>query len=827
MLSNKRSLAYRRWLVRCLILAVYLLSLSMQPAAPVLAAPDTGFVVTATIDAVDAAPGDGICAISSALGGGCTLRAAVQEANAHPGPDTILLLSGNYHLVIDDRLLMTDPAGLTIQGGPGTIDASFVTGTPVFHIQAGAQAQINNMTLAARTGISYLNEGNLTLAGGVISGGNINIPNSSVIHNLGALTVTNVLIQGGRTTGILIDGNHATPARTKLSHVRLLNNQTTALVTGGGNNLVEIVDSIFALNSLAMRLNGGANQVTIRNSTISLNSAGGIVVGAGAVEFPVVVNILDSTFAENQNDSALRLTSGDAQRVQVLLNNVTIANNHGGNKVGGVFVPNASGLSPVAVLNSILAKNTSNDPARASTVGQGDGNPTAGDVPNTIPSDCSGRLLSGGHNLIGAVNGCTITGDIATNIVGVDPLLGPLTNNGGPTATYALLAGSPALNTGDPAQPGSGGNACEASDQLGTSRPQGTACDIGAYEAPSTVAAAPVLNSLAPTNVLAPAAALPLALSGANFNAASRVQWSGLSLTPSAFTPTTLQATIPASELTSGKLVTVTVVDTGSGLLSNALPFTVNNRLPTVITNKPTAVRLGATVQVVITGTNFVPTSVISADNTRLRTTFVNAQQVRATVPADLTTPTGKQIKLFVTNPAPGGGKSISFGTLTVGTVNVGIGSFESALKRPGDLSTLTLGWVHPVNWRLLENMALRLLDENDEVVLWLSFAEEFGTQGALVLHSAEGAIAAIGFPGDDTLLASDLGLLDLASSQIDAQPGTTVKVIYAFRFDQQAQGRTFQVELSADDQEGNAHGFEPAGTLTVPTAIFLPSITN
>ncbi len=162
----------------------------------------------------------------------------------------------------------------------------------------------------------------------------------------------------------------------------------------------------------------------------------------------------------------------------------------------------------------------------------------------------------------------------------------------------------------------------------------------------------------------------------------------------------------------------------------------------------------------------------------------------------------------------------------------VGVGDvvrvfFASALVRPGDLSTLTLGWVHPVNWRLLENMALRLLDENDEVVLWLSFAEELGAKGALVLHTDDGAIAGIGFPGDDTLLATDIGLMDLANSQIDAQPGTTVTAIYGFRFDQQAQGRTFKVELSADDQEGNAHGFEPAGTITVLTAIFLPSITR
>ena len=63
-----------------------------------------------------------------------------------------------------------------------------------------------------------------------------------------------------------------------------------------------------------------------------------------------------------------------------------------------------------------------------------------------------------------------------------DPSLGPLTDNGGPTQTMALLLGSPAIDAGD-------NGSCEASDQRGWDRPidgdqDGTVtCDIGAYEA--------------------------------------------------------------------------------------------------------------------------------------------------------------------------------------------------------------------------------------------------------------------------------------------------------------------------------------------------------
>ena len=48
--------------------------------------------------------------------------------------------------------------------------------------------------------------------------------------------------------------------------------------------------------------------------------------------------------------------------------------------------------------------------------------------------------------------------------------------------THALLPGSPAIDAANPAVPGSSSNACEATDQRGVARPQGTRCDIGAFE---------------------------------------------------------------------------------------------------------------------------------------------------------------------------------------------------------------------------------------------------------------------------------------------------------------------------------------------------------
>jgi hypothetical protein len=108
----------------------------------------------------------------------------------------------------------------------------------------------------------------------------------------------------------------------------------------------------------------------------------------------------------------------------------------------------------------------------------GDGSYTLGNtiVANNMPNDCFGTdITSNGYNLIEDAAGCTFAGDTTGNIIGLDPILGPLQDNGGPTQTHALLAGSPAIDAVLD-------NNCPSADQRGVSRPQGPYCDIGAFE---------------------------------------------------------------------------------------------------------------------------------------------------------------------------------------------------------------------------------------------------------------------------------------------------------------------------------------------------------
>ena len=125
--------------------------LTLTPAP--IARADTVFTVDTTADTTDANPGDGTCADS---GGDCSLRAAIGEANALPGADTIILPPGTYTLSLvgsgEDANATGDldviTGTLTIDGGGAA--NTLIDGTQldcVLHVQAGTSVTLNDLQL--------------------------------------------------------------------------------------------------------------------------------------------------------------------------------------------------------------------------------------------------------------------------------------------------------------------------------------------------------------------------------------------------------------------------------------------------------------------------------------------------------------------------------------------------------------------------------------------------------------------------------------------------------------------------------------------------------
>jgi CSLREA domain-containing protein len=166
------------------------LVLSLGTPAPEPTFATTTFIVDSTLDAVDAAPGDGGC---STAGAECTLRAAIQETNALQGPDAIVLPAGMYSLTLagfdEDAsatgdLDATDSLDLIGSGAVSTAIRG-VLGDRVLDIDpagVGETVRVSGVTIEG---------GRLPTIGFVGSGGGI--------RNRGSLSLTGTVIRSGRT----------------------------------------------------------------------------------------------------------------------------------------------------------------------------------------------------------------------------------------------------------------------------------------------------------------------------------------------------------------------------------------------------------------------------------------------------------------------------------------------------------------------------------------------------------------------------------------------------------------------------------------------------
>jgi len=416
---------------------------------------------------------------------------------------TIILTSGD--LIIDKNLTIRGPVAHTLSISSGK------SGHSVRVVQ-GVTVTISDLTFkdSVTSGYNFIyNEGTLTLSDSTVSG-NSTTEQGGGIFNSGTLTLSNSTISGNSATqgnggGIFNGGTLA------LSNSVVSSN--TATNGGGIVNAGTLALSNSTVSGNTTTLNGGGiinefdGTLTLSNSTVSGNSA---TQGGG------ISNLYGTLTLSNSTVSGNSATQGGGiynQMGTLTLSNSTVSGNSAKDG-GGIFIQSAAqnGSSSIAqadltfstiygnkasvgcdiaIQDITFTSNRGPKPTKQVSQVKISDSIVAGDSAHPGP-DISGTLISSGYNLFQDNSGATFdpatskqhSTDKSLSVNDISKLFATpvgLRNNGGPTRTYALGPGSPALDQIPLA-------VCHVkgitTDQRGMKRPDDNenVCDIGAYE---------------------------------------------------------------------------------------------------------------------------------------------------------------------------------------------------------------------------------------------------------------------------------------------------------------------------------------------------------
>jgi CSLREA domain-containing protein len=417
-LSPTKTMKPKHYRLFVLVVATIIITLGESwSPTAITAAPDSAFTVNSTTDAVDAID-DGICASSV---GQCTLRAAIQEANRVSATShTINIPAGNYIITL-----------------PGTEEDAANSGD--------LDIQTTMVLSGAGTESTFIDGNQLDRVFHVTPSGSVTFQNLTIRNGKAPAGETENDNGGG---GIFIEGGPVTLQNAILENNQAVSNGENksyggAIETLGG---LTIINTTLQFNSAS---HGGGifsnvgTTVEIRNSLIYSNTATNTGGGLDNNGTAILKNI---TFSANSSPDGGGIYNGNSLDI----NHATIADNQSGISNSGVLLK---------IYNSILANNSGE---------------------NCLSGNA---LTSQGHNTDSGTS-CGFSdgiNDEPTDQSNTNPRLQGLADNGGSSLTYALLAGSPAIDNAD-------SETCLTTDQRSESRPvdgdgNGNAvCDIGAYE---------------------------------------------------------------------------------------------------------------------------------------------------------------------------------------------------------------------------------------------------------------------------------------------------------------------------------------------------------
>jgi len=253
----------------------------------------------------------------------------------------------------------------------------------------------------------------------------------------------------------------------------------TAKAVADGNGLDRVFHQI------------GASSLSIRNLTVTGGSLTGVEDGGGVLNQSGTLTLEGVTVRDNSS----KISAGGIGVYDSLsMINSTVNGNAAGGNGGGLYM---AGGSSATVRSSTISANQADSDASGNGDGGGFNESAATNVSfyNVInalnedlspnPGDRSPDCYSGtfffprqvvSTQALGSGD-CLVGFDPGTNKLVADPLLGPLSDNGGQTLTRAPLAGSPAIAAGGTL----GLDACPPIDQTGRARPAAS-CDAGAVQ---------------------------------------------------------------------------------------------------------------------------------------------------------------------------------------------------------------------------------------------------------------------------------------------------------------------------------------------------------